>query len=126
MKSLPRISEAEWIVMRVLWKEHPLTAKAVYERLASEIDWSATTVKTLINRLENKGAISFRKVGRAFEFFPVAREEECVRAQNRSFLQRVYGGALQPMLTTLLADEELSQEEIAELKAILDRKEKER
>lgn len=119
---LPNITDAEWQVMRILWAEHPLTAKAVHERLGRSVGWTALTVKTLINRLYEKGALSRVKVSRAFEFSPKLAESDCIRAENRSFLQRVYGGAVKPMLTTLLQEEHLSPEDIAELRAMLDEK----
>lgn len=123
MKKMPRITDAEWQVMRVLWGEAPLTAREVHARLAADTGWSSLTVKTLINRLHEKGALRRAKVGRAFAFSPALAEADCLRAENRSFLQRVYGGAVQSMLTTLLAEEELSADEIAELRAMLDAKE---
>lgn len=123
MKKIPNITDAEWQVMRVFWAEGPLTAKTVHERLANPTGWTALTVKTLINRLHAKGALSRVKVSRAFEFSPRLAECDCVRAENRSFLQRVYGGAVKPMLTTLLEDEDLSAEDIAELRAMLDARE---
>ena len=123
MKTTPRITDAEWTVMRVLWREHPLTAKEVHRRLQNDASWTALTVKTLINRLYEKGALTRQKVSRAFEFRPAIAESACRRAENRSFLERVYGGAVQPMLTTLLEEEDLSPEDIAELRALLDRKE---
>lgn len=123
MKHVPRITDAEWAVMRVLWQEHPLTAKAVHARLEPVTHWTALTVKTLINRLYEKGVLTRQKVSRAFEFRPALAESKCRRAENRSFLDRVYGGAVKPMLTTLLEEEELSPDDIAELRALLDRKE---
>ena len=126
MKKTPRISDAEWQVMRVLWREHPLAATAVHDRLAAGSGWTARTVKTLIDRLYTKGALSRRKAGRAFEFSPKVAEADCVRAEGRSFLDRVYGGALRPMLTSFLEEETLSPEDIAALRAILDGKERAR
>ena len=123
MKKTPRITEAEWLVMRTLWAESPLTAKEVHERLYDSTSWSSLTVKTLINRLYDKGGLRRAKVGRAFEFTPKLAAEDCIRAENRSFLQRVYGGAVKPMLTTLLEEEDLSQQDIDELRAMLDAKE---
>lgn len=119
---MPRITDAEWQVMRVLWSEAPLTAKEVHERLERSTGWSALTVKTLINRIYEKGGLRRRKAGRAFQFTPKIAEADCVRAENRSFLQRVYGGSVKPMLTTLLEHEDLTAEDIAELRAMLDAK----
>jgi BlaI family penicillinase repressor len=118
----PRISDAEWIVMKVLWNSVPLTANEVVEALESTTDWKPKTIMTLLNRLMKKGALDFEKEGRAYRYFPRVREADCVRAETRSFLERVYGGALKPMLAHFLEEERLSEQEIDDLKRLLDRK----
>jgi len=122
MKRIPRISEAEWQVMRVLWAGAPRTANEVVDALAPTTTWKPKTIKTLINRLLKKKALGFEKKGRAYHYYPLVNETECITAESRSFLRRVYGGALQPMLAHFLETEELSPEEIEELKRILDEK----
>ena len=122
MKAIPRISQAEWKVMKVLWARAPRTANEVVEALAPTTTWHPKTIKTLISRLLKKKAIGFEKKGRAYDYYPLVDEAECVRAESRSFLRRVYGGALQPMLAHFLENHELSPQEIAELKRILDEK----
>jgi len=121
MKNVPRISEAEWQVMRVLWAKAPQTANDIVETLG-ETPWSPRTVKTLINRLVKKGALGFDKDGRLYHYYPRVAEADCVRAESRSFLKRVFGGAVTPMLATIIEDENLTPEEIAELRRILDEK----
>ena len=79
---------------------------------------------TLLNRLAKKGVLRFEKEGRAYRYFPVVGEAETIRAERRSFVERVYGGALTPMLASFLEEAELSQEEIDDLKRLLDRKRK--
>ena len=68
MKKVPRISESEWMVMRVLWERSPLTANEVVERLSSKARWKPKTVKTLIDRLVKKGAVKFEKEGRRHKY----------------------------------------------------------
>lgn len=119
MKKLPRISESEWQVMRVLWAEAPRTANEVVEAL-NHMKWKPKTIKTLINRLVKKKALGFDKKGRAYHYYPLVDEVECIKAENHSFLRRVYGGALMPMLANLLEDAELTPDEIEDLKRILD------
>jgi len=75
---------------------------------------------TLLNRLVNKGALGFEKKSRAYHYYPLVTEAECAKAERRSFLQRVYGGSPKPMLAHFLKEAELSEEEIKELKRILD------
>jgi len=120
MKGLPRISESEWQVMRVLWTQERATANEVVHALAESSTWKPKTVKTLINRLVNKGALGFEKRGRAYVYHPLVGEAECVRAESRSFLSRVYGGALVPMLAHFIEEQDLSPEEVEELRRILD------
>ena len=123
MKKLPKISEAEWQVMQILWAHSPLTANEVIERLEPVASWKPKTIRTLITRLVQKKALGVNKEGREHEYTPLVEEAECVRAESRSFLKRVYGGALAPMLVHLLEEQALSPEEIAELKRVLDERE---
>jgi BlaI family penicillinase repressor len=120
MGNVPRISDAEWQVMKVLWGKAPLTANEVVESLEPSTGWNPRTIKTLLNRLVKKGALGFREEGRRYLYLPLASEADCVRAERRSFLQRVYGGSLKPMLAQFLEEESLSAEELAELRRLLD------
>ena len=122
MKNFPRISDAEWQVMKVVWGRSPLAASAIVDILEPTTTWNHHTIKTLINRLVLKKVLGYRKEGRRHLFFPRVAEADCVREENRSFLQRVYGGAVRPMLAAFIEEEELSAEDIAELKRILNNK----
>ena len=121
--SVPRISDAEWSVMKVLWENSPQTANEVVEALEKSEARHPKTVKTLLNRLVRKGALDFHQEGRMYRYYPLVEKHLCVRAESESFLKRVYGGAVQPMLTHLLERENLTPDDIAELRRILDEKE---
>ena len=121
MPVIPRISESEWRVMKVLWERSPLTAGEIVEVLLAQTRWKAKTVKTLLNRLVSKGALGFDRAGRAYRYYPLVSERECVLEESRSFLQLVYGGTLLPMVAALIEEQELSAGEIQDLKRILDR-----
>jgi len=108
--------------MKVLWARAPATANNVVEALSSTTSWSPKTIRTLLNRLVHKKALGFKKRGREYHYFPLVDERTCVRAESQSFLKRVYGGSLKPMLAAFLQEQDLSPEEIAELKRILDEK----
>lgn len=124
MKDMPKISAAEWEVMKLLWKESPLTSEKIINSLTEKMDWSTQTVKTFITRLLKKEAIDFEKVGRAYNYYPLISEDECIKAENQSFLQKVYDGAVGMLFTRFLEEETLSEEEIEELEQILkDKKE---
>ncbi len=122
MKTLPKISESEWLVMRVLWSKGPLTANEVVKELTGKTKWKPKTIKTLITRLMKKGAVKFEKEGRKYRYYPAVSETECVRMERYSFVRRVYGGTTRPMLAAFLEDAELSAEDISELKKILEQK----
>jgi BlaI family penicillinase repressor len=122
MKRMPRISEAEWQVMRVLWANAPASANEVIAALAGRSNWSHKTIRTLLARLVSKKALTYRKDGRTYLYRPLVDERQCVRAESRSFLERVYDGGLQSMLAAFLEDDELSSEQIDELKRMLDEK----
>lgn len=126
MKDMPKISAAEWEVMKLLWKESPLTSEKIINSLTEKMDWSTQTVKTFITRLLKKEAIGFEKVGRAYNYYPLISEDECIKAENQSFLQKVYDGAVGMLFTRFLEEETLSEEEIEELEQILKDKKEEK
>jgi BlaI family penicillinase repressor len=120
VKEIPKISEAEWEVLRVLWEKEPCTANDVIEALANNTNWKPTTVKTLLARLVKKDAVGFQEADRTYSYFTLVTQSECTRVENRSFLQRVHGGALKPMLAQFIRDEKLTGDDIKELKRLLD------
>jgi BlaI family penicillinase repressor len=124
VKIVPHISDAEWEVMKVLWIKSPYTASEVIEALQDRTDWKPKTIRTLLNRLTQKQAISFSQENRVYAYFPLVSEDECVKSETQSFLKRIYGGAFKPLLVNFLKEEQLSAEDIKELKNILDDKTK--
>ena len=122
--SPPQISNAEWEVMKVVWQQAPTTANRVCDVLVPETEWKPRTVQTLLTRLAQKGILTYEKVGREFVYQARYTEAECTHAAGRSFLDRVFGGQVAPFLSTFIENEDLTDEEIAELKALLNRKKK--
>ncbi len=110
--------------MKVVWTRIPSSAGDIIETLTDkDPTWNPRTVKTFLNRLVRKGALGFRKEGRAYLYRPLVKEEECVDAASESFLERVFGGSLRPMLAHFVERKKLSAEELRELKQLLqDRK----
>lgn len=119
MKQAPRISEAEWQVMKVIWSRPPSSAQEIIEALAGSSEWSAATIKTLLNRLVKKKALTFEKEGKSYRYAAKATEEECQQAETESFLQRVFDGALTPMIAHFVNTRKLSAGEVEELKRLL-------
>lgn len=122
MKKIPQISEAERVVMQVLWSEGPLTANEIVAKLKGKVKWSPRTIRTLINRLLNKHALDFDKEGKEYIYFPIVTEKQCIKHERISFLKRVYGGATKPMIAAFIEDAKLSKSDIAELKTMLEQK----
>ena len=125
-RGLPRISDAEWDVMNVLWEEHPLAAGEVASRLSTQRSWSPRTVKTLLSRLVRKGALRYTEEGRRYLYAPRVARERCIRAESRSFVERVFGGRTSPALVRMVEAAELSEQDIAELRRVLGEKSAER
>src|ERR1041385_243143 len=119
MKNIPRISDAEWLLMKVLWNKSPLPASEIIEALEKSERWAPKTVKTLLNRLIKKGALGFEQEGRAYLYRPLVSESACTTAASEAFLSRVFGGSLQPMLAHFVEEKRLSPKEMKELKRLL-------
>ncbi len=122
MPHKPNISDAEWQVMRVLWRKSPVTVREVIEILSKKTTWKSETIRTLVNRLTKKKAIGFEKKGRRHYFYPLLSEQECVKADTDSFLDRTGTTMLKPILAAFIEKEQLSDKEIEELRQILAKK----
>lgn len=118
MSKIPKISEAEWEVMKVVWEQGPITANEVVDALHFT-QWQPKTIKTLLSRLLAKRALGFEMQGRAYRYYALVDRASSSRAESRSFLRRVYDGALAPMLAGFIEEEDLSDEEIATLRRAL-------
>src|SRR4051812_11888323 len=122
MKNLPDISDAEWDVMKVVWDHGPLSSGEVVKHLAGERHWKPRTVKTLLARLVQKGAVAAaaEQGGGRFLYSAKVGRELLSRREAKSFLARVFDGALAPALVHLVQEARLTPRQIAELKKILD------
>ena len=120
MSKVPRISETEWEVMKIVWSQGPCSAGQIIAALQqADASWHPRTAKAFLNRLVKKKALGFSKDGRAYLYRPLVRREECVDAASESFLERVFGGSLKPMLAHFVQREKLSPDEIRELRHLL-------
>jgi BlaI family penicillinase repressor len=121
MPAAPDISESEWVIMEALWESSPQTASEVTKTLRSSMDWAENTVRTLLTRLVEKGALKTgENVSGTRTFIPAVKREACVRAESQSFLDRIFGGAAKPLLVHFAQNSKLTAEEIKELKKLLD------
>ena len=117
--SLPQISEAEFEVMKIVWKYAPINTNEITEKLTLTTSWSPKTIQTLIKRLVSKKALSCEKQSRVFVYTPLVQEDEYIRQESNSFLKRYYNGNLSSMLASYLEDDKLSSTEIDNLRHLI-------
>jgi predicted transcriptional regulator len=115
-----QISDAESVVMEVLWARSPLASDEVVSALGQQQDWQEATIKTLLNRLLNKGAISAERDGRRYLYSPLIKREDWVSRQSENLLDRLFGGRVAPLVAHFSAHRQLSQTDIDELRRLLE------
>jgi BlaI family transcriptional regulator, penicillinase repressor len=116
-----KISEAESIVMTELWQLGEATAEDLVAALATPNDWQEPTIKTLINRLLNKGAIAAEREGRRYRYRPLLKQQDWVLDESRSLIDRLFGGRVAPLVAQFSERGTLSRSDIAELRQLIDR-----
>lgn len=114
-----QVSEAESVVMEVLWSRSPLGADDVVAALSARSDWAEPTIKTLLNRLLKKGAIQAERDGRRYLYSPVLTRESWVASQSEGVLERLFGGRVAPLVAHFSERGKLSQDDIDELKRLI-------
>lgn len=124
MSTLPQISEAEFEVMKIVWKYAPISTNEITEKLTRTTTWSPKTIQTLIKRLVTKGALSYEKQGRVFVYTPLVDQDEYINQKSCSFLKRYYNGDITAMLSSYLENDRLSETEIDTLRSLLSGKSK--
>lgn len=122
MIKLPQITDAEWEVMKILWAKEECPSSEIVKQLTETMDWSPKTIRTLLNRLVQKEAVGINKdeSRRAQLFYPLVSENEYLQSETKTFLQKLYGGAIKPMLANFLQEKKLTEQEINELKQLFD------
>ncbi|MES2672540.1 MAG: BlaI/MecI/CopY family transcriptional regulator [Pseudomonadota bacterium] len=115
-----QISEAESVVMEVLWQRSPQTSEEVVAALGHRQEWQEATIKTLLNRLLNKGAIEAQKDGRRYLYRPALRREDWVMGESESLLARLFDGRVAPLVAHFSQHRKLSAADVAELRRLVD------
>lgn len=115
-----QISEAESVVMEVLWQRSPQASEEVVAALGERQDWQEATIKTLLNRLLNKGAIEAQKDGRRYLYRPKLRREDWVMGESESLLARLFDGRVAPLVAHFSQQRKLSAADVAELRRLVD------
>ncbi len=119
MDTLPQISEAEFEVMKIIWKYAPISTNEITEKLTQTTTWSPKTIQTLIKRLVTKRVLSYEKHSRVFVYTPLVEEKEYIVQKSHSFLERYYNGDITAMLSAYIEDDKLSEAEIDTLRSLL-------
>lgn len=122
MQDLPQISEAEFEVMKIVWKYAPISTNDITDRLLRTTSWSPKTIQTLIKRLVTKKALTYEKQGRVFVYTPLVKENEYIDQKSTSFLKRYYDGDITAMLSSYIENDRLSETDIDHLRSLLSRK----
>jgi BlaI family transcriptional regulator, penicillinase repressor len=126
MEDLPSISEAESAVMEVLWRTSPISTEDVVAALKNRQDWQEATIKTLLNRLLNKGAISAQRDGRRYLYSPVLQRDQWLAIESRGLLDRLFGGRVAPLVAHFSKQRKLTKKDLGELKRLIEELEDER
>ena len=124
MSDLPQISEAEFEVMKIIWKHAPISTNEITDKLLQTTSWSPKTIQTLIKRLVTKGALTYEKQSRVFVYTPVVKESEYIGQESNSFLERYYDGDITAMLSAYIENDRLSETEIDTLRSLLSKRSK--
>ena len=122
MSALPQITEAEYEVMKIVWKYAPINTNEITEKLLATSSWSAKNIQTLIKRLVNKGALTYEKNSRVFVYTPLVKESEYISQESNSFLNRYYDGDITAMLSAYIENDKLSETEIETLRSLLSKR----
>lgn len=120
----PKISDAEYRVMKVIWQNAPINTNEVIDKLSETTTWSPRTIQTLLTRLVKKGVLAYEKKSRSFVYTPLVKKEDYVEQESSSFLDRFYNGTLNSMVLNFIENEKLTEDDIEELRKILDKRPK--
>jgi BlaI family penicillinase repressor len=115
-----QISEAESVVMEALWQRSPMTAEEVVAALAQSRHWQEATIKTLLNRLLKKGAVTVEKEGRRYLYTPVLERDEWLTRESKGLLDRLFGGRVAPLVAHFSEHRKLSKKDVAELRKLIE------
>ena len=118
------ISPSEWEVIEVLWAQSPLSASEIFDSIKDQTTWNNRTVRSFLDRLEQKKAIAKEKKHGVNVYKPLLKREQCLRKESRSFLDRFFSGNPVSMMSHFIEKEKLSKEQIEKLQKLLESKQK--
>ena len=115
-----KLNASEWNVLNCLWENHPRTVMQQVADLEATVGWAKSTTITTLRRMEEKGLVRVEQAGRGKSYTPAVEREQAMIDETHSFLDRVYQGSVGLMMSAMAKRQELSADEVAELRAILD------
>ena len=121
-KNLPKISDAEFEIMKVVWDKAPISTNDVIDSIKNNDKWSSRTIQTMLIRLDKKGVLAHEKKGRTYEYYPLVERNEYIELEKNKFLNKFFGGAFNNLFVNYLENENVSESEIYQLRKILDEK----
>ncbi len=120
MSKPSRISEAEWVLMEIIWRQYPITAAQLITTLSPTHDWAPNTIRTMLARLVKKGVLKTKSVSGAHLYSPRVDRSKCVQEEVDSLVDRVFDGSLFPLFLHFVKHRKLKPEELRELREILE------
>lgn len=119
-KPLPEMAKSEWRLMEALWEHGRATATDLQGALQESQGWAYSTVKTMLDRLVEKGYVKYRRVGNVYEYSPKVKRPAAVERVLDDVADRVLSGSVTPFIHRLVERRRLTKEEVDELRSILD------
>ena len=113
------LSNSEWKLMNRLWQDAPMTITELTAALKEDAGWTKNTIITMLSRLEGKGAVRHEEGQRAKRYFPAVDREDAIEAETETFLDKV--GGLGLLMNAMVEKNALTEDDIAELSAILEK-----
>ena len=113
------ISDAESVVMDVLWRKAPQSAEEVVTALAASTDWQEPTIKTLLNRLLKKGVIAAERDGKRYLYRPLLKRADYVHSESKTLLDRLFDGRIAPLVAHFSERRKLSKKDLEELRKLI-------
>ena len=117
------LTASEWNVLECLWRHSPQTVMELVAELKCWVGWAKSTTITTLRRMEEKGLVRSETIGKAKHYTSLVAREEAEIEETHTFLDRVYRGSVGLMVSTMARRQALTQEDIAQLRAILDQAE---
>jgi BlaI family penicillinase repressor len=118
------LTEAEWSVIKAVWESEPTTAPAMQEKLFPQTEWTYSTVRTLMDRMVGKGLLKATKSGKLTLYRTAVTRQQAQRGELLYALKHAFNGALTPMVQCLLDTNEVSREELDQIKQLIAEHEK--